>query len=150
MRMKTKSLSWKPKLHGKTYCSPACGAGCLKSAYDQAFADATATVKKMKTKGWQVHVWENRRWNWCLTNKLCGMSIHVTDDVRGRTFWCMMEGRDAKNATNGEFCWNVTENFKEPNKAVAAMVKYAMPIYKAWARGFENLKSIQPTTKGDE
>ena len=54
-------LRWVPKLRGRIYCSPACGANCTKVAYDTAQKMGTALAKKLG-KGWKPHVWENMGW----------------------------------------------------------------------------------------
>jgi hypothetical protein len=73
---KSSKLSWKPKLRGEIYCSPACGANCTHAAFlaAQAAADKLAyTLNHAKeTFGvtWVPHVWENCGWHagaisWC-------------------------------------------------------------------------------------
>lgn len=56
------TLSWKPVLKGKRFCSPACGGGCKRSEYDDALKAATLLAKKMGKK-WKAKVWENLGWH---------------------------------------------------------------------------------------
>ena len=56
-----KPLSWKPRLQGEIYCSPACGGGCTKVAHDAAKKQASELAKQLG-KGWKPHVWENLGW----------------------------------------------------------------------------------------
>jgi hypothetical protein len=59
---------WMPVLKGKTYCSPACGSGCTKKAYDTAHAKAEKLAEQMG-KGWRVYVWENMGWHYKVKNR---------------------------------------------------------------------------------
>ncbi len=136
-----KKLSWKPKRRGPIYCAPACGRGCTKTMYDQAVKHAKQTLRRMKTRGWEVRVWENLGWHYMLTNKLCGLSLHLNYNKTG--YWCMMAGHDAKNVTCGDAYFDVTQSFKDPNQAVEAMFKIAVPVMEAEVRGLANLRSIK-------
>lgn len=60
----TTPRDWTPRLIGDTYCSPACGMGCKKSAYDEAHRKALALHNKMTGKAWQIRVWENLGWHY--------------------------------------------------------------------------------------
>lgn len=62
------SLSWKPLLRGPIYCSPACGAGCTKTAHDQAQRKARILLGKLKGKGWRIRVHENIGWHFSVEN----------------------------------------------------------------------------------
>lgn len=54
-----------PVLSGKTYCSPWCGGGCTKAAYDSCRRKAKALARRMG-KGWTTHVHENLGWFYCV------------------------------------------------------------------------------------
>lgn len=58
---------WTPAEAGKgaakTYCSPACGMGCLKSDYTHAMEKALELAHIMGD-GWTPKVWENLGWHW--------------------------------------------------------------------------------------
>jgi hypothetical protein len=51
---------------GVTYCSPNCGLGCAKAAFDKATADAAALCERMGP-GWEPRVWENLGWHWSIS-----------------------------------------------------------------------------------
>jgi len=57
----TEKLSWKAKLRGNIYCSPACGANCTKDQHD-----ATVSIGKLLAsalgEGWTYIVRENLHW----------------------------------------------------------------------------------------
>lgn len=53
----------KPILKGDVYCSPRCGFGCKKAAYDQAVQEADALAARMGD-GWVPRIWENCGWNY--------------------------------------------------------------------------------------
>lgn len=79
---------WTPILRGDTYCSPACGGGCTKSAHDKALADAAALAERLGA-GWTPHVWENLGWHWDVrkgvaTIRPVGDAYRVTLDVAPR------------------------------------------------------------------
>lgn len=46
-----------------TYCSPACGAGCSRAAFENA-QDKSKVLAKVMGKGWKPVVWENMGWHW--------------------------------------------------------------------------------------
>jgi hypothetical protein len=55
---------WTPRnLPGGIYCSPRCGCGCTKVAFDTANKDARALADKLGD-GWIPRVWENGGWHW--------------------------------------------------------------------------------------
>jgi hypothetical protein len=60
---------WTPRLIGDTYCSPACGMGCKKSAYDEAQRKALDLHNKMTGKAWSIRVWENLGWHYELVRE---------------------------------------------------------------------------------
>lgn len=156
--MKTKTIKdhgWTPVLKGRIYCSPRCGGGCTKAEHDMAHREANATLRKLKTRGWEVRVWENIGWHWQLTNRLCGMSLSpfhirkgqlITATRRARKsfteFGCMMHDGDVKNESAGSMQFSHFKYFKDPNTAVAEMFKEASAWFEAQARGHANLKSI--------
>ena len=52
---------WTPVLDGDKYCSPGCGCGCTKAAYDSALSKALKLATELG-EGWQPKVWENGDW----------------------------------------------------------------------------------------
>lgn len=58
---------WTPVLDGARFCSPRCGNGCTKAAYDQACESANALAARMGYR-WEVEIWENCGWNYCVKN----------------------------------------------------------------------------------
>lgn len=54
---------WVPRARGNTYCSPACGGGCTKKAYDAAVKECARLVKRLGA-GWKPHVYENLGWHY--------------------------------------------------------------------------------------
>ena len=61
--MKRSKLSWKPIWKGKTFCSPACGYGCTRAAYKQAWLDAKELASQLGWE-WRTRVWENMGWHY--------------------------------------------------------------------------------------
>lgn len=66
-------LSWKPVLHGRMYCSPACGAKCTKVAHDRAAMKAGELADYLG-KGWKPRVWENMAWFWEVSNGILSVT----------------------------------------------------------------------------
>lgn len=62
--MKDRDDSWSPRnLLGGVYCSPACGGGCTKAAYNTAVRNSNALAEQMG-EGWEPVVWENLGWHY--------------------------------------------------------------------------------------
>lgn len=62
---------WTPVENGHIYCSPACGMGCTKAAYEEAHQWAASAQKTLALTGmghWEIDVWENLGWHWRLKN----------------------------------------------------------------------------------
>jgi len=58
-----KELSWKPRVRGDVYCSPACGRGCTRAEYQHADKMADKLVIQLGV-GWRARVWENLGWHY--------------------------------------------------------------------------------------
>lgn len=70
---------WTPMLRGDVYCSPACGGGCKKAAFDRARQRADALARQLGP-GWMPHVWENSGWYFDVRKG----AATVEHDERGR------------------------------------------------------------------
>lgn len=71
--MSVKELSRKPKWRGTTYCSPWCGYGCQREAYNEAMHNAEKLAGRLGP-GWKPRVWENLGWYWSAVNE--GLKVH--------------------------------------------------------------------------
>lgn len=132
---------WKPVLSGDVYCSPGCGHRCKKSEFDAINALAAKVLGSVKTKGWRIEVCENLGWFWCLKNDLCGLSLHYAPGRHSHKFYCLLAGKDEYNCSHGDASFELGA-YEDPNEAINESVKIATPVYEAWQRGLENLKSI--------
>jgi hypothetical protein len=117
-----KQGDWNPVKKGGVYCSPACGRGCTNKEYRQAWSDANKLLKKMKSKGWEVRVWENLGWHYELVSR--HISLHVLKGVKGPSYGTMM------NLTEEFSCAGQPElrspgYYSDPNDAVANQLKVA-------------------------
>lgn len=114
-------MNWTPVRRGKTFCSSACGRGCTLAEYLKAHREAAATLERMKTKGWQVRVWENLGWHWELRygNHLTVSGSH---EDRTKNFHAMLSTRG-----NGgcDPTFYDRKRFADPNDAVAHRLKIA-------------------------
>lgn len=70
-----KDTQWKPVLNGKTYCSPACGGGCLRAAFDLAQSRAKRLAERLG-KGWKPVVWENLGWHFKAVSASGFLKVH--------------------------------------------------------------------------
>jgi hypothetical protein len=120
--------NWTPVLKGKTYCSPACGHGCTKSAYDQAVRDANALVKKLRGEGWKPEVWENSGWHF----KAMSGPVQVYGDRYTRDgslrFSCLIAD-NAREPSGGSCIWTTkspARAYADPNQAVMNMFRDAV------------------------
>lgn len=146
MKTKTqKPLSWKPVLRGEIYCSPACGSDCTRLAFDKANAEAMAVSARLKTHGWRIRVWENMGWHWCLTNTLCGLSLHTSGPyyAKGtRKYFCMIATGSERNVSHGSCETRTNLYHANPNKVIADAIILASRWYDYQAKGYQNLKLI--------
>lgn len=89
---------------------------------EEATKKGKALLKRMKTKGWKLRVWENLGWHYSLQNPpLC-----VSPSVSGMVFTLMTEKAD--EAGWGSLLWDGAPHSRSPNKAVADQVKLARKV----------------------
>lgn len=80
---KTRSLSWIPVWRGAVYCSPACGAGCLRSAYNRAVKAADDLAANLGSD-WTSRVWENLDWHYEVISPCGRLKLSSGADIHGR------------------------------------------------------------------
>lgn len=71
---------------------------------------AKAAIKKMRTKGWKVRVWENCGWHASIFRGF----LHIHYDEYLKTYSALM-GADA-SCPGGEMYWSHHFRHKDPNK----------------------------------
>ena len=71
-------IGWTPiETPDGKYCSPRCGCGCTKAAYEQAVVDAT-TLCALLGPNWTPRVWENGGWHYmALIGKVHGREPNI-------------------------------------------------------------------------
>lgn len=74
-----KKLSWKPKLRGNIYCSPACGGHCTKATFEKAKEDAQRLAIRLG-KDWKPVIWENLGWHYKVIDKTGHIHIYVHEN----------------------------------------------------------------------
>lgn len=82
---------WTPILNGETYCSPACGCGCTKAAYDTAVSDSLKLATELGV-GWQPDVWENCNWYYRAFRLIGADRVEVYPNRADSTFSCYFNG----------------------------------------------------------
>lgn len=70
-----KELSWKPVTRGHLYCSPACGCGCTRAAFEAATLAAQKLAERLG-KGWKPNVWENCGWHYSVISSCGKWKVH--------------------------------------------------------------------------
>ena len=110
--------NWIPVVRGAVYCSPACGGGCTRKDFNRAMQTAQALLRKMKSKGWILDVWENNGWHCALQSK-DGLELHVSFDHSGRpSYWCLAQYPLPFGSASG--------HYKDPNRAVKAALSASL------------------------
>lgn len=108
---------WTPRLRGHIYCSPCCGAGCTKAAYDRAWRNAEALVKRMKTPGWKPHVWENCAWHYAIKRPFMKLYVTASKSDGKIQYHLLVDKRPDALGGCGE--WNSNNAYStDPNEAV--------------------------------
>lgn len=81
-----------PVRKGKVYCSPWCGAGCTRAAFEAATLSAK-TLAAALGSAWTYRVWENFGWHWEIRSK-CGRWTITPPHARGDKFsvWLQSDG----------------------------------------------------------
>lgn len=67
---------WTPVQRGEIYCSPRCGHGCTRAAYDRAVTEADELAKRMGD-GWLPVIWENGGWHYKVIKGVATIRVHV-------------------------------------------------------------------------
>ena len=87
-----KALSWKPKKHGKIYCSSACGGGCTQAEYETAQSKSSKLMDRLGP-GWKQDVWENLGWHWSVSSMGGHITIHPHTYKKGKTqYYALFSG----------------------------------------------------------
>ena len=120
-----KEITWRPKRRGKIYCAPACGRECTFSEYTQAVNSAKALVRKMKTKGWKPHVWENLGWHYKIVRGR--VSIYAYKHMKATTYSPTLATEDGGIGTPMD--WSIRKSFKNPNAAARAQLKHMRKVH---------------------
>jgi hypothetical protein len=110
------SDKWKPVLRGGIYCSPKCGCGCTKEAFDLATMEANDLCKRLGTR-WTPSVWENCGWHY--SAQACDglFAIHPSKNYRKHPtphLW-VVDGYTAWIHTQPQF---ISENNADPLAAM--------------------------------
>jgi hypothetical protein len=121
-------LSRTPVSRGETFCSLACGCGCLRKDYERAVRDAGNLLKKLRGSGWKAVVWENIGWHF----KAVSGTVQVYGDrlaEDGKLRYTCLISDSVSNPVGGSMLW--TDECPErchgdPNEAVASMFRAAV------------------------
>ena len=110
---------WTPKLNGKIFCSPACGAKCTKKDFDEATENARVLASQLGY-GWEPRVWENLGWHFEVTKR--DATVSLVDDstyeasirfyMDERTQLCVSETRNSPAGAVEAVIENLNERIK--------------------------------------
>lgn len=90
-KRKKSAAAWTPIRDGeKTYCSPACGAGCTWDDYVRCRKESAAAVKQMGP-AWTRRIYENSGWGWELIHP-DGLTLHVHGYGSSLIYQCEFNG----------------------------------------------------------
>lgn len=85
---------------------------------------ARRLLKKMKTDGWKIRVWENCGWHYALHNG----PVNLNESSPG-SYFCLVGTRN--DDAGGLAMWTDTEQYYEdPNECVAKALKCAHQVLK--------------------
>lgn len=88
---------------------------------------AQELLKRMRTPGWYIRVWENLGWHYQIYNPKARASIYVST-VTGK-FWCLFGGNEGEGGPTLLNDQSVEDRyFDDPNDAFASAVKYARSV----------------------
>ena len=76
-------LSRQPRLHGKIFCSPACGLDCTFAAFKEANEKANLLADELEDVlggYWIPEVWENCGWNYKVVSRCGTLKVHPAND----------------------------------------------------------------------
>ena len=88
MTIPKKEKVWVPIRRGPIYCSPACGCGCQRDAFEKA-TRAARNLAEQLGGGWLPRVWENMGWHWAVVLGPEGGAYRLRGGVGG---WSLMHG----------------------------------------------------------
>ena len=121
--------------HDGIYCSPFCGFGCKYKDYLDAKNKAQELIKKVKSIGWEIDIWENLGWHYAIKNRY--MHLHNIDN---KYYYCLISNRP--NGYGGMEIWTDKKFFTDPNKAVQHAVIRVHMYYKSIKVVADSVKKI--------
>lgn len=86
---------------------------------EEAERRAKALKRKMKTRRWVIHIWENIGWHYCIDNGFISIFPSGIDTL----YFPMMSTQLGDHATPPY--WYVNRLFSDPNEAVKVQLQYA-------------------------
>lgn len=122
---------------GRATCKEETAAACLRDERCARAAGA-ALLKRMRGRGWKLHVWENLGWHYSVHSG--AISVHVSRRLGGvPTYWALMS--DSLPARGGVACsgamiWSDPnhEQFADPNRAVRHQLRLAQVVVASLTR----------------
>lgn len=128
-KRKRSGPSWRPRLRGGTYCSPACGGGCTFDAYIAATNAATLLAKRLG-QGWKARVWENLGWHYRVFKGPLEL------DRNGNMYSCLLSGSSSCD-NSGAVLWSGVRYYRTPEAAVRAQLALARRVLRRLQRTIE-------------
>lgn len=125
LKLNDKPIERTPVLNGLTYCSPACGCGCTKSAYDFA-KHKSEWLASYLGYGWAPVVWENCGWHYKASKGAA--DVYPTSAGDGMQWACMVDNATFAHAETPELA--VSFALDKIQKETTRLIEIAMEIQK--------------------
>lgn len=116
-------------LRGEEYCSPQCGFGCTRAAYQRATEEADALASRLGA-GWRPNVWENCGWQYEVTRGVCRVSISTRGGSRLDGTW-ILDGYIGWINTDPQFISKVQPTPEEAFREAVLLMKAVFDELKA-------------------
>jgi len=136
-----RTLSWKPHRYvwGDIYCSPACGYGCTREAFEQAQEGARLLVEELGP-GFKPRVWENLGWHYEAvsldkTMKVSPSIDRIKDEIVGYTAYFGEPGPGGRWAASDKTWRKAIRKVLEEAELEAASVRGLLESYRKTQRG---------------
>lgn len=86
----------------------------------EATQEAKKLLRKMKSKGWKIHVWENQGWYYNLIHNVLSLNVSLASGLSDIKYFCMLDPSYT--------FWTDHKIFSDPNEAVDHAIKIGRKV----------------------